>query len=84
MEAMTCGLPAVVTRVGDLGDLIADAQNGYLVSPPTAEALGAAVLRLLDDPDRLAAFSAAARESARCFTVEATTERWNGILACRE
>ncbi len=80
MEAMMCGLPAVVTRVGDLGDLIADGQNGYLVSPPTAEALGAAVLALLEDHERLAAFSAAARESARRFTVEATTERWNGIL----
>jgi glycosyltransferase involved in cell wall biosynthesis len=84
MEAMMCGLPAVVTRVGDLGDLIADGQNGYLVSQPTAEALGAAVLALLDHPERLAAFSSAARESARRFTVEATTERWNQILRAAE
>jgi glycosyltransferase involved in cell wall biosynthesis len=84
MEAMTCGLPAVVTRVGDLGDLIADGQNGYLVSPPTAEALGTAVLSLLENPERLAAFSSAARESARRFTVEATTERRNQILGYGE
>jgi glycosyltransferase involved in cell wall biosynthesis len=84
MEAMTCGLPAVVTRVGDLGDLIADGQNGYLVSPPTAEALGTAVLGLLEDPHRLATFSSAARDSARRFTMEATTERWNAILGRAE
>ena len=31
MEAMMCGLPAVVSNVGDLGDLAKNGVNGYLV-----------------------------------------------------
>jgi glycosyltransferase involved in cell wall biosynthesis len=80
MEAMMCGLPAIVPRVGDLENLVSDGRNGYLIDEPSAPAFASAIVRLLDDPARYAAFSAAAERAALAFTVEATTATWDRIL----
>ena len=80
MEAMMCGLPAVVPRVGDLAELVSDGQNGYLIDPPDAAGFASAIGRLLDDDARYAAFSAAAARAALTCTVEATTATWDRIL----
>ena len=81
MEAMTCGLPAIVTDVGDLADLVQEGVNGYLV-PPRASALFAdAIVELLSDPALLARCSAAARAAARRHEVTTVTRRWNEILS---
>jgi glycosyltransferase involved in cell wall biosynthesis len=80
MEAMMCGLPAVVPRVGDLADLVSSGHNGYLVDPPSVPAFAAAIASLLEDSARYAAFSAAAEQSALGCTVEATTATWDRIL----
>lgn len=81
MEAMMCGLPAVVPRVGDLEDLVSNGHNGYLIDGPSAPDFATAIVRLLDDPMRYAAFSAAAEKAALSLTVEATTATWDRILA---
>jgi glycosyltransferase involved in cell wall biosynthesis len=80
MEAMMCGLPAVVPRVGDLADLVSDGHNGYLIDGASAPDFATAIGHLLDDPLRYAAFSAAAEKAARSLTVEATTATWDRIL----
>jgi glycosyltransferase involved in cell wall biosynthesis len=80
MEAMMGGLPAVVPRVGDLENLVSNGQNGYLIDGPSAPAFASAIERLLDDPARYAAFSAAAEQAARGFALEATTATWDRIL----
>lgn len=49
-EAMSCGVPCVVTNVSDLADIIAD--TGLVVPPKDAEALAAAWNQLLElDPE---------------------------------
>jgi L-malate glycosyltransferase len=80
MEAMTCGLPAVVPRVGDLADLVVDGVNGFAVEEPTPERMGECVLDLLEGPAGWTRFAAAARESAAGYSVAATTGRWNTIF----
>jgi glycosyltransferase involved in cell wall biosynthesis len=81
MEAMMCGLPAVVSDVGDLGDLVETGVNGYLVPRRSPQLLAERLVELLSDAEKLAAFSQAARRSAMRYEKQATIARWDDILA---
>jgi len=80
MEAMTCGLPAVVANVGDLGDLVEDGVNGHLVTERSAEAFADRIVDLLADSAKYAAFSLAARRSAQRFETAAAVKQWDELL----
>jgi glycosyltransferase involved in cell wall biosynthesis len=49
-EAMSVGLPIVVTRVGGVDELVEDEQTALMVPPNDPEATARAILRLLGDP----------------------------------
>ncbi len=51
LEAMACGLPAVVTRVGGMVEHIDDHVNGLVVPPRDPQALAAAIRRLAVNPE---------------------------------
>jgi glycosyltransferase involved in cell wall biosynthesis len=82
IEAMASGCPVVATRVGGLPDLIDDGETGYLVPPGDADALGAAVIRLLRNHEaaRRIGESARARVSER-FTIERLVADTEGLYA---
>jgi len=81
MEAMTCGLPAVVSNVGDLADLVTEGSNGYLVPRRDPQAFADRIIELLTDDQKLAEFSQAARQSALRYGPQQTIQQWNAILA---
>jgi glycosyltransferase involved in cell wall biosynthesis len=81
MEAMMCGVPVVASQVGDLGDLVKQGVNGYLVPRRSPEALAECIVSLLSDPTKWRAFSRAAYHSALRFELQATARRWDHILA---
>jgi len=81
MEAMMSGLPAVVSDVGDLGDLVESGVNGYLVPRRSPELFAERLVELLSDAEKLDAFSQAARRSALRYETQATIGRWDDILA---
>lgn len=57
MEAMSCGLPAVSTRLVGIPDLVIHEKTGLLVEPRQAQPIADALQRLMNDPalaDRLA------------------------------
>jgi L-malate glycosyltransferase len=80
MEALTCGLPCVVSDVGELGEIIVDGQNGRLVQERTGAAFADAFRPLLAEPSRLASMSLAARSSADAFEIRSAAGKWDRIL----
>jgi trehalose synthase len=50
-EAMWKARPVVASRIGGIQDQIVDGEHGLLVDPTDLAAFGAALLRLLDDPE---------------------------------
>jgi glycosyltransferase involved in cell wall biosynthesis len=82
IEAMLCGLPAVVPRVGDLADLVIHGVNGFLVETPRPEAYAEAIGVLLAcEEAQYRRLSTAARAAALRYERTAATERWTGIFA---
>jgi glycosyltransferase involved in cell wall biosynthesis len=80
MEAAMCGVPAVVSHVGDLGDLVSEGVNGYLVAERSAKAFADRMLELLADEGRRARFAAAARDAAKAYETLAVSRLWDELL----
>jgi len=81
MEAMMCGLPVVASDVGDLGDLIENGVNGYLVQRRSPDLFADRIIELLTDARRLEAFSQAARRSALRYETRSAIRKWDSIIA---
>ncbi len=64
MEALACGLPALVSDIPANREWVADGDNGWLFPDGDADALAAGILRAMDQRARLPAISRAARRSA--------------------
>ena len=62
LEAMGCGRPVLCSRIGGMGDTVADGTTGFLVPPADPEALAEKILLLATDSRRRAAMGLAARE----------------------
>lgn len=80
MQAMMVGLPAVVTNVGDLGDLVQEGVNGHLVPRRCPQEVARKIVALLRDDARREQMAKAARESAMRFSIDRTIRRWDSIL----
>lgn len=65
LEAMACGLPAVVTDVGGLPYLVDDGETGTVVPERDAGALADSLQALVDDPRLRARYGERARAVAR-------------------
>ena len=65
MEALSCGLPVVATRVGGIPDIVEHAKTGLLIDQGDIEGLAASLVTLLRDPYRCASMGQAAHAFAR-------------------
>ena len=84
LEAMACGLPVVATAVSGVRDVLAagEEHGGLVVAPDQADALAAALGRVVDDDTLARALGARARarvESA--FSLDAVGGRLAALLA---
>jgi len=76
LEAMACGLPVVVTRIGAFLEIIEDRVTGIVVPPRSPKELANATLLLLNDPDlRYKLGHSARRLVRREFNWDAVAER---------
>ncbi|SMY07767.1 glycosyltransferase family 4 protein [Flavimaricola marinus] len=64
LEAMSCGVPSIATRVGAFEEIVEDGKTGNLIPPEDPAALQAAIAQILDQPDLLAAWAANCRPRA--------------------
>jgi glycosyltransferase involved in cell wall biosynthesis len=64
IEAQSCGLPVLASRIGGIPEYVQDGQTGFLFPPGDDESLAAAARRLQDDPQRRRDMGRNAREWA--------------------
>ncbi len=80
MEAMAAGRPVLSTDVGNVRSLITDGVTGRLVPSGDSEALAAAMLAALDDPEHSMAMARAGQQHVlSAFSIETLTQRINAL-----
>ena len=65
MEAMSCGLPVVISRLGGIPEIVADGETGCLLEPGDYESLAARLDQLVSDTARRQAMGTAALARAQ-------------------
>ena len=76
IEAMSLGLPAVVTSFGGNPGVIEDGVNGFLVPEKDSDAMAEAIVRIMGDPALYDTLSAGAKTRfGEKFTAQAMTEQ---------
>src|SRR5882724_9855611 len=80
LEAMACGVPAVVTRVGGNPEAITDGQNGFLVPTEDDQAAAERILYLLRNPERAIQIGEAGRADVHSrFSAETMIKKLIGV-----
>lgn len=81
LEAMACGLPAVVPAVGDLADVVQNGVTGYLIEGHDQAAFVAALSDLLEHEERRRTFGVHARSTILGgYRVEDGARCWHAVL----
>lgn len=76
IEALSHRLPAVVSSIGAMQTLVRHGETGLVVPPDSADALAAALLELLSDPERCMRLGEAGqRDMASRYTWDAVGEK---------
>ena len=81
LEGMSCGLPVVVTDTGGTQELVKG--NGIVVPMREPKALAAALVELLNDEERRAAWGRVSREIALSLSWDAMALRYMGLCGRR-
>lgn len=77
LEAMACGLPCVVSRIGGTASALEEGKSGFFTGPGDTEDLAAAISRLLLDPALRAEIGENARRRAvQVFSKEIVAARY--------
>jgi glycosyltransferase involved in cell wall biosynthesis len=81
VEAFSAGRPVVSSRVGGVEEWLERDVNGLLVEPGDEPGLAAAVLSLLDDPERYALLAKNAPSAAERFSPQAHVDALERVYA---
>jgi glycosyltransferase involved in cell wall biosynthesis len=84
-QALAVGTPVAAAATGGIPEIVRDGETGRLVEPGDPHALAAAVLSLLDDPDRAREMALAGQALIRArysadASMTATTDVYRKLL----
>jgi glycosyltransferase involved in cell wall biosynthesis len=80
-EAMACGCPAVVSDVGELGELVKNGVTGWRVRPGDIAGFASRILELVESSEEWKRFSEAARRRAiENNGLSSVAGRWRSLL----
>ncbi len=68
LEAAAAGLPCIASRIGGVAEVVIHEKTGVLIKPEDADALAAALTKILTDRDYKAALGSEARNHALGFS----------------
>ncbi len=81
IEAMSCGVPVIGTKVGGIPEIISDSYNGYLVPPDDSSILAQKIEKLLNDSFTRDNFIKAGKKTVKeRFTSERQFFNFNKML----
>jgi len=81
MEAMSCGLPVVVTNIGCMQFYINDSKNGYLFQPKDPHMLARKLAKLIEKPQLRKAVGMVARKTITTkYSWDKTIKEIEGML----
>jgi glycosyltransferase involved in cell wall biosynthesis len=81
LEALASGVPVVSTAVGGVPFIVHDGATALLVPPGDAQAMAAALLRLLAEPELAQRLSANGLREAQRYTWEQVAPLWAAVYA---
>jgi len=80
LEAMSCGLPCVATRLPCLADFIESGRNGLLFEPENGEQLATSLMELARDPAGRQKLGQAARATVEArFSLDQVADRYRAL-----
>ena len=82
LEAQSCGIPLIGTRVGGLPDVVAERRSGVLMSESDPVAFAGEINNLLVNPRRVASFGKVARQQALRFSWKTMAEDFLTLYEC--
>lgn len=84
-ESLASGIPVIVSNIPGSDEIITDGENGLIVEQRNSEAIAAAVMQLVSDPQKYTEMSQRALTSAQQFSWEVArakfTNLFNGLLS---
>ena len=80
LEAKLSGLPSVVTASGDLPDLVAHRETGWVCREATADAIAEGLAFFLEHPAELQAAGRDARVSASAYSHDRFSGAWARVF----
>lgn len=83
LEAMACGLPAVVTPVGAMPQLVKEGISGHLVKFGDEAGLSEALMSFIREPSRCRVMGAAARLAAEQWSWREVWGRYEALIKSR-
>ena len=81
IEAMARGVPVITTNLGGTSDYVCAGENALICAPASAESLGQAIERVLEDPHLSARLARAGLATASDFHPSKVSANWLKVFA---